>query len=199
MQNKILSAVIGSDPHKEIMNIIPTHIPDVLVIEPRVFEDDRGFFYESYNEKAFAHRTGISVHFVQDNHSRSSRHILRGLHYQIQQPQGKLVRVIAGSVFDVAVDLRKRSATFGQWTGCLLSAENKRQLWLPAGLAHGFLVISDYAEVLYKTTDYYAPNHERCILWNDPDLAIAWPLTADPILSKKDQAGQRFQAAEVFP
>lgn len=180
------------------MNIVPTDIPDVLIIEPRVFEDDRGFFCESYNEKVFNQKAGLATHFVQDNHSRSCQHVLRGLHYQIQQPQGKLVRVVAGAVFDVAVDLRQKSSTFGQWTGCLLSAENKRQLWLPEGLGHGFLVVSDYAEVLYKTTDYYAPQYERCILWNDPDLAIAWPLTTDPVLSRKDQAGQPFKAAEVF-
>lgn len=181
------------------MNIIPTKIPDILIIEPRIFEDDRGFFYESYNEKAFAEKIGADIHFVQDNHSRSTKNVLRGLHYQIQQPQGKLVRVVVGAVFDVAVDLRKSSSTFGQWVGCLLSAENKRQLWVPAGFAHGFCVMSDMAEFLYKTTDYYAPNYERCVLWNDPDLAIDWPLTTDPIVSTKDLAGQPIETAEVFP
>lgn len=180
------------------MNILPTKIPDVLIIEPHVFGDERGFFYESYNEKAFTEKTGLLVHFVQDNHSRSAQNVLRGLHYQIQQPQGKLVRAIAGAIFDVAVDVRKSSATFGQWVSCHLSAENKRQLWVPPGFAHGFLVLSDSAEVLYKATDYYARQHERCILWNDPDLAIDWPLTAVPVLSGKDQAGQPFKTAE-FP
>lgn len=181
------------------MNILPTEIADVLIIEPQVFVDDRGFFYESSNEKAFTEKTGLSVHFVQDNHSRSIHNVLRGLHYQIQQPQGKLVRAIAGAIFDVAVDLRKSSPTFGQWVSCHLSAENKRQLWIPPGFAHGFLVLSDSAEVLYKTTDYYARQHERCILCNDPDLAIDWPLTAPPVLSAKDQAGQPFKTVELFP
>ena len=180
------------------MDIVPTDIPDVLIILPRVFEDDRGFFYESYNERAFAEKTGVEAPFVQDNHSRSSQNVLRGLHYQIQQPQGKLVRVISGTVFDVAVDLRKSSPTFGQWVGCLLSAENKRLLWIPEGLAHGFLVVSEVAEVLYKTTNYYAPKYERCILWNAPDLAIDWPLMATPVLSAKDRAGQPFKTAEIF-
>lgn len=180
------------------MNIVPTDIPEVLIIEPRVFEDDRGFFFESFNEKAFAEKTGVTSHFVQDNHSRSSQNVLRGLHYQIQQPQGKLVRVVVGTVFDVAVDLRKSSPTFGQWVSCLLSAENKRLFWIPPGFAHGFLVLSDAAEFLYKTTDYYAPQHERCLLWNDPDLAIAWPGEAEPVLSKKDSSGQPFKMAEVF-
>ncbi len=180
------------------MNVIPTAISDVLLIEPRVFEDQRGFFYESHNEKAFCEKTGVDVRFVQDNHSRSSSHVLRGLHYQIQQPQGKLVRVVAGAIFDVVVDLRKNSPTFGQWVGSLLSAENKQQLWVPVGFAHGFCVVSEFAEVLYKTTDYYAPQHERCVIWNDPDLAIAWPLTEAPIVSAKDQAGVPFKEAEVF-
>ncbi|NEP57119.1 MAG: dTDP-4-dehydrorhamnose 3,5-epimerase [Symploca sp. SIO2G7] len=180
------------------MNIISTEIPEVLIIEPRVFEDDRGFFYESYNERAFTEKAGVAIHFVQDNHSRSSQHVLRGLHYQIQQSQGKLVRVISGSVFDVAVDLRKNSSTFGQWVGCLISAENKRQIWVPPGFAHGFLVVSEIAEFLYKTTDYYAPQYERTLLWNDPDLAIDWPLTGEPILSAKDQAGQPLKTAEVY-
>jgi len=181
------------------MNVVPTEIPEVLIIEPKVFEDDRGFFFESFNRRAFAEKTGMEADFVQDNHSRSSQNVLRGLHYQIQQPQGKLVRVVAGAVFDVAVDIRKSAPTFGKWVGCLLSAENKRLLWVPVGFAHGFLVVSQTAEVLYKTTDYYAPAHERCILWNDPDLAINWELTATPVLSAKDQAGQPFKAAELFP
>jgi dTDP-4-dehydrorhamnose 3,5-epimerase len=181
------------------MNVVPTEIPEVLIIEPKVFEDDRGFFFESFNRRSFAEKTGVEADFVQDNHSRSSQDVLRGLHYQIQQPQGKLVRVVAGAVFDVAVDIRKSAPTFGKWVGCLLSAENKRLLWVPVGFAHGFLVVSQTAEVLYKTTDYYAPAHERCILWNDPDLAINWELTATPVLSAKDQAGQPFKAAELFP
>lgn len=180
------------------MNIVPTEILDVLIIEPRVFGDDRGFFFESFNEQGFIEKAGIDVRFVQDNHSCSAQGVLRGLHYQVQQAQGKLVRVVAGAIFDVAVDIRKSSPTFGQWVGCELSAENKRQLWVPVGFAHGFLSLTDRTEVLYKTTDYYAPAHERCILWDDPDLDIAWPLTADPVLSKKDQAGSSFQAAEVF-
>jgi dTDP-4-dehydrorhamnose 3,5-epimerase len=181
------------------MNIIPTKISDVLIIEPRVFEDQRGFFYESYNEKAFCEKTGVDVHFVQDNHSRSAQNVLRGLHYQIQQPQGKLVRVVAGAIFDVVVDLRKSSPTFGQWFGSLISAENRQQLWVPVGFAHGFCVLSEFAEVQYKTTDYYAPQYERCVIWNDPDLAIAWPLEAAPTVSAKDQAGVPFKEAEVFP
>mgnify|MGYP002777061530 CR=1 FL=1 len=180
------------------MNIFPTDIPDVLIIEPRVFQDDRGFFLESYNGKVFADKLGISDAFVQDNHSRSSQHVLRGLHYQIEQPQGKLVRAIAGAILDVAVDIRKQSPTFGQWVSCTLSAENKRMLWVPPGFAHGFLVLSEMAEVLYKTTDYYAPQHERCILWNDPDLAINWMLSAEPILSPKDQAGKPLKLADVY-
>lgn len=180
------------------MKLTPTEIPDVIIMEPRVFEDDRGFFFESYNEKNFTEKAGITPHFVQDNHSRSGQNVLRGLHYQIQQPQGKLMRAVAGEVFDVAVDLRKSSPTFGQWVGTTLSAQNKRQLWIPAGFAHGFLVVSETAEILYKTTDFYAPQHERCVLWNDPDLAIAWPLKGEPILSAKDSAGKPFQEAEVF-
>ncbi len=181
------------------MNIVPTEIPDVLLIEPRIFRDDRGFFFESFNHQTFGEKTGSTVTFVQDNHSRSQKNVLRGLHYQIQQPQGKLVRVVVGAVFDVAVDIRRSSPTFGQWVGRLLSAENQQQLWIPAGFAHGFFVISDVAEVLYKTTDYYAPGGERCILWNDPDLAIAWPLAGEtPILSEKDQAGQPFKVAANF-
>jgi dTDP-4-dehydrorhamnose 3,5-epimerase len=181
------------------MNVLPTEISDVLMIEPRVFGDDRGFFFESFNEQAFIDKTGANVRFVQDNHSRSAKNVLRGLHYQIQQPQGKLVRAIAGEVFDVAVDIRKSSPTFGQWVSCVLTAENKRSLWVPPGFAHGFLVLSDWAEVLYKTTDFYAPAHERAIAWNDPDLAIGWPMDAAPILSGKDQAAPQFAAAEIFP
>ena len=180
------------------MKIIATSIPDVVILEPRVFGDERGFFFESYNEQLFADQTGITPKFVQDNHSLSRKNVLRGLHYQIQQPQGKLVRVVAGAVLDVAVDLRRDSPTFGQWESCLLSAENKRQLWVPEGFGHGFIVLSDQAEFLYKTTAYYAPQHERTILWNDPDLAIDWQLTSPPVLSAKDQAGTPFQQAEVF-
>ena len=180
------------------MKVTETAIPDVLIIEPRVFGDERGFFYESYNEKALAEKAGISQYFVQDNHSRSAKNVLRGLHYQIQQPQGKLVRVVVGEVFDVAVDLRRSSKTFGQWVGINLSAENKQQFWVPAGFAHGFVVLSEYAEFLYKTTDYYAPEYERCVRWDDPDVAIAWPLTGEPVLSAKDQAGKSLQLAEVF-
>jgi dTDP-4-dehydrorhamnose 3,5-epimerase len=181
------------------MNIIPTEIPDVLMIEPKVFGDDRGFFFESFNERVFAEKTGINTQFVQDNHSRSGKNVLRGLHYQMQQTQGKLLRVVAGEIFDVAVDIRKSSPTFGKWVGCLLSGENKRQFWVPPGFAHGFLVVSDLADVLYKTTDYYAPQHERSILWNDPDIGIDWPLDGGtPILSAKDEAGQRLKSAEVF-
>lgn len=180
------------------MKAIATEIPDVWLIEPQVFGDERGFFFESFNQKAFGEKIGVTAHFMQDNHSRSSLNVLRGLHYQIQQPQGKLVRVAMGEIFDVAVDIRKSSPTFGQWVGYVLSAENKRQLWIPEGFAHGFVVLSPMAEVLYKTTDYYAPQHERCIIWNDPDLAIAWPLKGEPILSSKDQAGKTFKTAELF-
>ncbi len=180
------------------MNITPTEIADVLILEPRVFGDDRGWFFESFNEQTFNDKTAAGVRFVQDNHSCSAQNVLRGLHYQIQQPQGKLVRVVAGAIVDVAVDIRKSSPTFGQWVSCVLSAENKKQLWVPVGFAHGFVALSDHTEVLYKTTDYYAPAHERCILWNDPDLAIAWSLTNPPIVSAKDQVGQSFQEAEVF-
>ncbi len=181
------------------MNIISTEIPEVLIIEPRVFGDDRGFFFESFNEKVFTEKTGVADHFVQDNHSRSAQNVLRGLHYQLQQPQGKLIRAVIGEILDVAVDIRKNSPTFGKWVSVTLSAENKRQLWVPVGFAHGFLVVSEIAEVLYKTTDYYAPQGERSLLWNDPDLAIAWPLTSEPILSAKDQAGKPFKAADLFP
>lgn len=174
-------------------------ISDVLEILSTVFEDDRGFFFESFNQRAFVERVGYAYNFVQDNYSRSLQGVLRGLHYQVQQPQGKLVRVILGEVFDVAVDLRRSSPTFRQWVGYRLSAENKTQIWLPPGFAHGFLVLSEVAEVLYKTTDYYAPQHERTIAWNDPDLAIAWPLAGEPLLSDKDRAGQRLMQAEVYP
>jgi dTDP-4-dehydrorhamnose 3,5-epimerase len=180
------------------MNIIKLGIPDVLVIEPKVFGDDRGFFFESFNQRTFAERTNVNARFVQDNHSRSARNVLRGLHYQIRQPQGKLVRVVAGEVFDVAVDLRRSSPTFGKWAGAVLSGENKRQMWIPTGFAHGFLVLSDLADVLYKTTDYYAPEHERCIIWNDPDIGISWPLEGEPVLAVRDKAGKRLADAELF-
>lgn len=181
------------------MKATPTAIPEVLVIEPKVFGDSRGFFFESFNQKAFEEAIGQHVDFVQDNHSRSVKGVLRGLHYQIQQPQGKLVRVVKGAVFDVAVDLRKSSDTFGQWIGVELSEENCKQLWVPAGFAHGFLVMSDVAEFLYKTTDYYAPAYERSIKWNDAQLDINWPSTGiQPQLSAKDEFGSSFSGAEVF-
>ncbi|MGB9988260.1 dTDP-4-dehydrorhamnose 3,5-epimerase [Pseudoduganella rhizocola] len=180
------------------MKVIPTAIDGLLVIEPTVFGDDRGFFYESFNQRRFEELTGVKADFVQDNHSRSARNVLRGLHYQIQHAQGKLVRVTSGSVFDVAVDLRKSSPTFGKWHGLELSAENKRQFWIPPGFAHGFLVTSEHAEFLYKTTDYYAPEHERAIIWNDPAIGIEWPLDAAPLLSGKDQKGLKLADAEVF-
>ena len=180
------------------MKVTPTAIADVLVIEPKVFGDARGFFYESFNQKAFNDATGLNLNFVQDNHSRSAKGVLRGLHYQIQQPQGKLVRVVRGAVFDVAVDIRKGSATFGQWVGMELSEENHKQLWIPAGFAHGFMVTSEAAEFLYKTTDYYAPAHERCIAWDDPAIGIEWPLTTKPSLSAKDQQGLALREADTF-
>ncbi|MCX7143881.1 MAG: dTDP-4-dehydrorhamnose 3,5-epimerase [Proteobacteria bacterium] len=180
------------------MKITPTAIADVLIVEPKVFADERGFFFESFNERAFAQATGIQAKFVQDNHSHSVKNTLRGLHYQVRQAQGKLVRAVAGEVFDVVVDLRRGSPTFGQWVGNHLSAENKKMMWIPPGLAHGFAVLSEYADFLYKTTDYWAPEHERTILWNDPDLAIAWPLDGEPILAAKDRAGKRLSEAEVF-
>lgn len=180
------------------MQAIPATIPGLLIIEPKVFGDDRGFFFESFNQRDFEQLIGRPLQFVQDNHSRSARNVLRGLHYQIGQTQGKLVRVIAGEVFDVAVDLRRSSPTFGKWFGALLNAENKRMLWIPEGFAHGFLVLSEHAEFLYKTTDYWAAQHERCIAWNDPDLAIAWPLAGAPLLSAKDAAGKPFRQAELF-
>ena len=180
------------------MQIQITAIPDVVIIEPRVFGDDRGFFFESFNERRFAELTGVKTSFVQDNHSKSARHVLRGLHYQIQQAQGKLVRVVSGEVFDVAVDIRKSSPTFGKWVGAVLSAENKRQMWIPPGFAHGFVVTSDSAEFLYKTTDYWAQEYERSILWNDPAIGIDWPMDVQPLLSGKDQAATLLADAEVF-
>ena len=180
------------------MKATPLRISDVFLLEPRVFGDDRGFFYESFNQRAFESAIGKPVCFVQSNHSRSAHNVLRGLHYQIQHAQGKLVRVVAGEVYDVAVDLRRSSPTFGQWVGEILSAENKKQLWIPAGFAHGFVVLSDSAEFLYNTTDYWAPEFERCIVWNDPTLGIAWPITGEPVLSEKDARGMQFTAAEVY-
>ncbi|MCF8162581.1 MAG: dTDP-4-dehydrorhamnose 3,5-epimerase [Sulfuritalea sp.] len=180
------------------MNVIQTAIPGVVIIEPKVFGDDRGFFYESYNQQRFEELTGSAPVFVQDNHSRSARGVLRGLHYQIQQTQGKLVRVTSGEVFDVCVDLRRSSPTFGKSVSVILSAENHRQFWVPPGFAHGFLVTSDSAEFLYKTTDYYAPQYERSLLWNDPSLGIEWPLQQEPLLSVKDKAGIPLASAEVF-
>lgn len=180
------------------MNIRKTAISDVLVLEPRIFGDSRGFFYESFNQETFNQAAGRAVSFVQDNHSRSEKGVLRGLHYQIKQPQGKLVRVVEGEVFDVAVDLRKSSPSFGQWVGEKLSAENNKQLWVPEGFAHGFVVLSEFASFLYKTTDYYAPEHERCIAWNDPKLAINWQLTGKPSLSDKDHQGELLELAETY-
>lgn len=180
------------------MKVIKTSISDVLIIEPKIYEDDRGFFYESFNEKTFAKHAGISEKFVQDNHSRSIKGVLRGLHYQLNQTQGKLVRVIAGEVYDVAVDIRKRSPTFGNWVGVSLSSTNKRMLWIPKGFAHGFLVVSDFAEFLYKTTDFYDPVSEKCICWNDPGLSIVWPDEITPSLSLKDSQGKYLKDAEVF-
>jgi dTDP-4-dehydrorhamnose 3,5-epimerase len=180
------------------MKIGPTTLPSVMLIEPKVFGDDRGFFFESFNQRVFMENTGLALNFVQDNHSRSARNVLRGLHYQIKQPQGKLVRVTTGEVFDVAVDIRRGSPTFGRWFGHILSAENKKQLWIPPDFAHGFLVLSDFAEFLYKTTDYWAPEHERCIRWDDPTLAIDWPLEhGHPALSAKDATGLSLAEAIV--
>lgn len=178
--------------------ITETEIPEVLILEPKVFGDDRGFFFESFNQNDFAHATGLDIRFVQDNHSQSTSAVLRGLHYQIERPQGKLVRVTRGSVFDVAVDLRRSSPHLGKWVGVELSAENKRQLWIPAGFAHGFFVSSESAEFLYKTTDYWFPEHERSLLWNDPTVAVDWPLKTQPILSSKDANGVHFASAELF-
>ncbi|MCI5122125.1 MAG: dTDP-4-dehydrorhamnose 3,5-epimerase [Candidatus Electrothrix sp. AUS4] len=180
------------------MKIQPASIPDVLIIEPQVFGDERGFFLESFNQRRWQEATGLQTTFVQHNHSASGKNVLRGLHYQIQQPQGKLVRVIAGEVFDVAVDLRKGSSTFGQWVGEYLSAENKKQFWVPEGFAHGFLVLSERAEFLYLATNYYAPEHERSIIWNDPDLNITWPVQGEPCLSEKDRAACSFQEADYY-
>ncbi|UXV20081.1 dTDP-4-dehydrorhamnose 3,5-epimerase [Pseudomonas fluorescens] len=181
------------------MNVIATELPDVLILEPKVFGDERGFFYESFNAKAFAQATGLKLEFVQDNHSRSQKGVLRGLHYQIENTQGKLVRVTAGEVLDVAVDIRRSSPDFGKWTSVRLSAENNRQLWIPPGFAHGFVVLSDHAEFLYKTTDYYTPSAERCIRWDDPQLNIDWLLDGAPTLSAKDQNGKFLAEADVFP
>lgn len=180
------------------MDILKTAIPDVFIIEPEVFGDDRGFFFESYNQKIWQEKTGLTQPFVQHNHSRSARNVLRGLHYQIKQPQGKLVRVVRGEVFDVAVDLRRSSPTFGQWSGVYLSEKNKRQFWVPEGFAHGFIVLSESAEFLYLSTDFYAPEHERAIIWNDPDLAIDWPVEENPVLSDKDRKASLFRDAEVY-
>lgn len=180
------------------MKVTPTAIPDVLIIEPKVFGDARGFFFESFNQRVFEEATGVSQAFVQDNHSRSARGVLRGLHYQIQKPQGKLVRVVRGAVFDVAVDIRRPSPTFGQWVGVELSEDNRRQLWVPPGFAHGFLVLSESADFLYKTTDYYAPEHERCIAWNDPAVGVGWPdIGMAPRLSAKDVVGRCLNEAEL--
>ncbi|SMC86426.1 dTDP-4-dehydrorhamnose 3,5-epimerase [Rhizobium sp. RU36D] len=180
------------------MQATQTSIPDVIILEPKVFGDDRGFFLESFNARTFERLTGVDRNFVQDNHSKSSRHVLRGLHYQIQQPQGKLVRVVAGEVFDVAVDLRRSSPTFGKWVGVALSAENKKQLWVPEGFAHGFVVLSENAEFVYKTTDFYAPEHERSLLWNDPAVGIDWPFEGEPKLAAKDAAAVTLDKAETF-
>jgi dTDP-4-dehydrorhamnose 3,5-epimerase len=182
------------------MKLIPTSLADVVILEPKVFGDDRGFFFESFNERSFMKLIGAAqdIRFVQDNHSKSAKNVLRGLHYQIRQPQGKLVRVVRGEVFDVAVDIRKSSPSFGKWTGTTLSGDNKRQMWIPAGFAHGFVVTSESAELLYKTTDYWAPEYERCIAWNDPVIGIDWPIGVEPALSGKDRQGSLLADAEVF-
>jgi dTDP-4-dehydrorhamnose 3,5-epimerase len=180
------------------MKVAATAIPDVLLLEPTIYEDERGFFFESFNQKRFEDATGLNIRFVQDNHSRSVKRVLRGLHYQIRRPQGKLLRVTAGEVFDVAVDLRRSSSTFGKYVGTVLSAANKKQLWIPEGFAHGYFVLSDAAEVLYKTTDYYSPEDERCLIWNDPDVGIDWPKDGAPILSAKDRLGLPLSKAEIF-
>jgi dTDP-4-dehydrorhamnose 3,5-epimerase len=190
--------VAAQDGQGIAMKVTPTPLPQVLIIEPKIFGDQRGFFLESFNERVFNEATGMDIHFVQDNHSRSTKGVLRGLHYQIKQPQGKLVRVVRGSVFDVAVDLRRSSAHFGRWFGVELSEENNRQLWVPPGFAHGFLVTSDTADFLYKTTDYYAPEFERCVAWNDPMIGVQWPLDTEPQLSVKDKAGAFLADALVF-
>ena len=181
------------------MNVSATELPGVLVIEPKVFGDERGFFYESFNARDFAQASGLQLQFVQDNHSRSQKGVLRGLHYQVEHAQGKLVRVTAGEVLDVAVDIRRSSHQFGKWASVRLSAENNRQLWIPPGFAHGFLVLSDYAEFLYKTTDYYTPSAERCIRWDEPELSIDWQLAGPPTLSAKDQNGKNLKDADLFP
>lgn len=180
------------------MKTVRTEIPEVLILEPKAFGDDRGFFLESYNQRVFQEATGWAPAFVQDNHSGSAKDVLRGLHYQIRQPQGKLVRVVAGEVFDVAVDIRRSSPTFGKWTGARLSAQNRLQMWVPPGFAHGFLVLSEFAEFLYKTTDFYAPEHECCIRWDDPEIGINWPLEGMPTLSPKDQQGASLREARLF-
>jgi dTDP-4-dehydrorhamnose 3,5-epimerase len=180
------------------MQVIPTAIPEVLIIEPKVFGDHRGFFFESFNERGFQRATGLDVHFVQDNHSKSGFGVLRGLHYQIKNPQGKLVRVIQGAVFDVAVDVRQDSSTFGKWVGVWLSADNKRQLWVPPGFAHGFVVTSEVAEFVYKTTDYWYPEHERSLLWCDPQIGISWPIQDEPKMAAKDLEGKLLSEAEVY-
>lgn len=180
------------------MKVIKTEIPDVLILEPKVFDDERGFFYESYNKKIFERAVGLAAEFVQDNHAKSAKGVLRGLHYQIKQTQGKLVRVVGGEVLDVAVDIRRSSSTFGGWVGVILSADNKRQLWIPEGMAHGYVVLSDTAELLYKATDYYAPEFERCIRWDDADLSIDWQLSGTPLVSDKDANGVSFKEADLF-
>ena len=180
------------------MKVVPTALPGVLIVEPAVMVDERGFFFENFNQRRFEEATGVKARFVQDNHARSRKSVLRGLHYQIKQPQGKLVRAVRGEIFDVAVDLRRSSATFGKWTGIVLSAENKKQIWVPEGFAHGYLALSDSAEMLYKVTDYYAPEHERTLLWNDAQIAISWPQDGPPILSAKDRRGLPLAQAEVF-
>ncbi|AUT60277.1 dTDP-4-dehydrorhamnose 3,5-epimerase [Paraburkholderia terrae] len=179
-------------------SVVATSLPEVKIIEPKVFGDERGFFFESFNEQEFAEAIGERVTFVQDNHSRSARNVLRGLHYQIEHAQGKLVRVVAGEVFDVAVDMRRSSPNFGKWTAHVLSADNKRQLWIPPGFAHGFVVLSETTDFLYKTTDYWFAEHERCVVWDDPDLAINWPLDGEPVLAAKDMAGKRVVDAQTY-
>lgn len=191
-------AMFASASSDKNMNAIPLAIPEVVLLEPRVFSDSRGFFFESFNQREFERTVGRSACFVQDNHSRSGKNVLRGLHYQVTRPQGKLIRVVAGEVFDVVVDLRRQSPTFGRWVGQVLSAENRKQLWIPEGFAHGFVALSEYAECLYKTTDYWVPESERCIIWNDPVLSIDWPITEQPVLSARDQQGSSFGSAEVF-
>lgn len=182
------------------MNIVPTSLPGVLLIEPKVFGDERGFFFESFNARSFAQATGVTAAFVQDNHSHSRRGVLRGLHYQLEQAQGKLVRAVTGEVYDAVVDLRRSSPTFGRWEGFVLSAQNKKMLWVPPGFGHGYYVMSESTDFLYKTTDYYAPQHERCVLWNDPAIGVQWPLsTGEPTLSAKDQLGLRLADATVYP